>query len=114
MRFKMGYRMMTLGWSDGNTFLAVNSCLFALSKDSNIIGPVKKYDKRSLAGKRRALAQKKGTEVMLTLLDKATASGLTAKYVLFDRWFSNPAQILDIKSRDMDVTRSSKEQQNKI
>ena len=40
---------------------------------------------------------------MLTLLDKATASGLTAKYVLFDRWFSNPAQILDIKSRDMDV-----------
>lgn len=103
MRFKMGYRMMTLGWSDGNTFLPVNSCLLASSKDSNIIGPVKKYDKRSLAGKRRALAQKKGTEVMLTLLDKATASGLTAKYVLFDRWFSNPAQILDIKSRDMDV-----------
>lgn len=40
---------------------------------------------------------------MLTLLDTATANGLTADYVLFDCWFANPAQITAIKSRNMDV-----------
>lgn len=28
---------MTVGWTDGNTFLPVNSCLLASSKDSNVI-----------------------------------------------------------------------------
>ena len=40
---------------------------------------------------------------MLTLLDTATANGLSADYVLFDCWFANPAQITAIKSRNMDV-----------
>ena len=40
---------------------------------------------------------------MLTLLDTAVSSGLSADYVLFDCWFANPAQITAIKSRNMDV-----------
>lgn len=40
---------------------------------------------------------------MMTLLDTAITSGLNAKYVLFDSWFSNPAQITAIKSKGMDV-----------
>ena len=42
MKYRKGYRLITLGWTDGNTFLPVNSCLLASSKGSNIIGPVKK------------------------------------------------------------------------
>ena len=26
MKFRKGFRLLTLGWSDGNTFLLVNSC----------------------------------------------------------------------------------------
>ncbi len=103
MRYKKGFRLLTLGWSDGNTFLPVNSCLMASSKESNIIGPQKDFDKRSIAGKRRKLAQMKATDTMLQLLDMATAQGITADYVLFDSWFSNPAQLTAIKSRGMDV-----------
>lgn len=103
MSYKKGYRMLTLGWSDGNTFLPVNSCLLASSKESNIIGPVNSFDKRTIAGKRRILAQKRATDAMLDLLDTADSAGLSADYVLFDSWFSNPTQILDIKSRGMDV-----------
>ncbi|WP_243126032.1 transposase [Blautia producta] len=95
--------MLTLGWSDGNTFLPVNSCLLASSKESNNIGPVNSYDKRTTAGKRRILAQKKATDAMLDLLDFADSAGLSADYVLFDSWFSNPSQILDIKRRGLDV-----------
>ena len=103
MQYKKGFRLLTLGWSDGNTFLPVNSCLIASSKESNIIGPQKDFDKRSIAGKRRKLAQMKATDTMLQLLDMATAQGITADYVLFDSWFSNPAQLTAIKSRGMDV-----------
>ena len=95
--------MLTLSWSDGNTLIPVNSCLLASAKDTNIIGPVKTFDNRTLAGKRRKLAQTKAPEVMMTLLDTAISAGLKADYILFDSWFSNPAQVTDIHSRGMDV-----------
>lgn len=103
MHFKKGFRMLTLSWSDGNTLIPVNSCLLASAKDTNIIGPVKNFDNRTLAGKRRKLAQAKAPEAMMTLLDTALSSGLEAEYVLFDSWFSNPAQITAIQAKGMDV-----------
>jgi len=49
---------------------------------------------------------------MVELLKTALAVGYKAKYVLFDSWFSNPQQILDIKSLGLDtiamVKRSSR------
>ena len=84
MRYTKGYRLLTLGWTDGNTFLPVNSCLLASSKASNIIGPQQHFDGRSLAAKRRNLAQMKGTSVMLELLKTALNAGHTADYVLMD------------------------------
>ena len=103
MKFEKGFRMLTLSWSDGNTLIPVNSCLLASSKESNLIGPVKSFDKRTLAGKRRTLAQKKAPEAMMELLTTAKSAGLSADYVLFDSWFSNPAQITAIKTGGMDV-----------
>ena len=103
MKFRKGFRLLTLGWSDGNTFMPVNSCLLASSKESNIIGPVKTFDRRTIAGKRRELAQMKAPDAMLQLLDEAVLAGLCADYVLFDCWFANPAQITAIKSKGMDV-----------
>ena len=95
--------MLTLSWSDGNTLIPVNSCLLASAKDTNIIGPVKTFDNKTLAGKRRKLAQTKAPEALMTLLDTAISAGLKADYILFDSWFSNPAQVTDIHSRGMDV-----------
>ena len=103
MQFKKGFRMLTLSWSDGNTLIPVNSCLLASTKDANIIGPVNSFDNRTLAGKRRRLAQTKAPEAMMTLLDTALSAGLKADYVLFDSWFSNPAQVTAIHSKGMDV-----------
>ena len=90
--------MLTLSWSDGNTLIPVNSCLLASAKDTNIIGPVKTFDNRTVAGKRRKLAQTKAPEAMMILLDTALSTGMKAEYVLFDSWFSNPAQVTDIHS----------------
>ena len=102
MKYRKGYRLMTLGWTDGNTFLPVNSSLMASSKASNLIGPDTCYDGRPLAAKRRNLAQMKGTDVMIELLKSAQAAGHQADYVLFDTWFSSPAQIIALKKLGLD------------
>lgn len=102
MKYCKGYRLMTLGWTDGNTFLPINSSLLASSKESNLIGPANKYDGRSLAAKRRKLAQMKGTDVMIELLKTAKTAGHRADYVLFDTWFSSPAQLIAVKALGLD------------
>ena len=101
-RFRQGFRLMSVGWTDGNTFLPVNGCLLASSKEKNLIGPIEHYDGRSLAAKRRVLAQKKGPDAMIELLKTAQSAGHQADYVLFDTWFSNPAQLIAVKSLGLD------------
>ena len=102
MRYTKGYRLMTLGWTDGNTFLPINSSLLASSKTSNLIGPQQHHDGRSLAGQRRKLAQMKGTSVMVELLKTALNAGYKADYVLYESWFSNPAQLVAVKNLGLD------------
>ena len=96
MRYRRGYRLLTLGWSDGNSFFPILGRLLASSDEKNIIGTKKQVDQRSLAGKRRAQAVSKAPDVMLDMLKDAIQKGHRAKYVLFDTWFSTPKAILRI------------------
>ena len=97
MKYKRGYRMLTLGWSDGNSFIPVNHCLLSAAEDKNLLCEASSYDGRSLAGKRRKQSRRKATEVMLELIHMAQKSGLSAKYVLFDSWFSSPKVVAALK-----------------
>ena len=112
MRFKKGFRLLTLGWTDGCTFLPINYSLLASNDDEKVLGPCNKIDRRTIAGKRRLMGRQKATSVMVDLLKTTLAAGHKAKYVLFDSWFSNPKQLLDIKKLGLNtiamVKRSSK------
>ncbi|WP_056971013.1 transposase, partial [Lactobacillus acetotolerans] len=58
-KFLTGYRGLTLGWSDANTFLPVNFALMSTGKPHNLVGhPAVSNDQRSVAGKRRCQAQR--------------------------------------------------------
>lgn len=103
MKYKKGFRLMTLGWTDGCSFVPINSALLASSKEENIVGEIKNCDRRSLAGKRRTMARTKGTDVMIELIADAMKAGHKAKYVLFDSWFSNPHQIVQLKDNGLDT-----------
>lgn len=58
-RYTRGFRMVTLGWSDGVTFLPVNSCLLSTGKQENRLSEGKILDSRSNGAKMRELAVKK-------------------------------------------------------
>ena len=101
--YKFGFRMLTLGWSDGSTFLPVNSILLSSEKKKNRINEASIVDKRTVGYKRRQLAMEKGTIAVLELLKAAKAATIPAKYVLFDSWFSSPSTLHAVKEIGYDV-----------
>ena len=102
-RYKKGFRLLSLLWTDGNTAVPVNSCLLSSTQDKNVLGQEKTFDGRSLADQRRTLSKMKGTKAMIELISRALSDGIKADYVLFDTWFSSPAQLLDIKKLGLDA-----------
>lgn len=82
MKYRKGYRLMTLGWTSSNTFLPANSNLLASLKAETLIGPVHEHDGGSLAARWRKLAQMKGTDVMIEPLKTAQSAGHHADYFL--------------------------------
>lgn len=106
--YKFGFRLLTLGWSDGNTFLPVNSCLLSSENEKTRINEAKKLDKRLTGYSRRELAQTKATTVMLNLIDSAVKACIPATHVLFDTWFCFPASLVAIKKRGLDVVAMAK------
>ncbi|MDB1104865.1 transposase, partial [Lentilactobacillus parabuchneri] len=64
-----GYRALTLGWSDANTFLPINFALMSSKKPQNVLGKsAKTTDQRTIAGRRRRQAQQKMNLVSLQLV----------------------------------------------
>ena len=100
-RYVRGFRMLTLGWSDGNTILPLDFSLLRSEKESNrLCGMNDSVDKRTNGYQRRKEAIRKSTNVLLDLLKQAKAYMVPASYLLFDSWFAFPGvirKILEIK-----------------
>ena len=103
-RNKLGWRMMTGAWSNGETLIPLTKCLLTSRDPKCQVGPFTKRDGRTIEGKRRKMATTKGTDVVNKMVDDIKDAGVPFDYVLFDRWFSNPSQIIDLKAdRGCDV-----------
>lgn len=103
-RFMKGFRMLTLGWSDGNSFIPVN---FALLSSEN---PKSRYnemdnsiDKRTVGYRRRLESIRKSTEVLVDLIKQVKTSGIHAEYLLFDSWFGFPSVIRNVVAQSIQV-----------
>ena len=114
MKYRSGFRMLTLGWSDGNSFVPVSHCLLSAADDKNLLCEGKACDGRSLAGKRRLQARRKATDVMVELIHSARCAGITAHYVLFDSWFTSPKTLIALKEQeDLDTIAMVKKSKTK-
>lgn len=97
-RYYKGYELLTVGWTDGQTFLPVDFRLSVNSDPKKLLhDPPRKEDKRTLAARRRADARKSKPELVLDMLRNILGTCAQAKYVLFDSWFSSPSAILSIR-----------------
>ncbi|MEQ6391384.1 transposase, partial [Bacillaceae bacterium S4-13-58] len=102
MRFYKGFRMLTLGWSDGATFIPVDFSLLS-SKKSQINGISSKIDKRSSGYKRRVEALQTAPEQIPGMIERALNAGIDASYVLMDSWFTYQPLVKNIKDQGIDV-----------
>lgn len=99
-RFIKGFRMLTLGWSDGNSFLGIDFALLSSANEKNRYTEVNPdIDKRTCGYKRRAEAMTKTTELIGPMIARALALGVRAKYVVMDSWFSMPSLISSIRKQ---------------
>ncbi|MDC3415142.1 transposase [Terrihalobacillus insolitus] len=98
-QFVKGFRMLTLGWSDGNTFIPLAFSLLSSKKSQNRLqGINSNIDKRTVGYKRRQEALQKSTEAMFDLLDEINPIQLCARTLLFDSWFGFPKVIKRVVS----------------
>lgn len=97
-----GFRMLTLGWSDGNTFIPVDFALLSSLK-SKINDISAQVDKRTCGYKRRLEALQQAPEIIPAMIDRALTSGITASFVLMDSWFTYAPLIQKITERGLDV-----------
>ena len=58
-RYRFGFRMLTLGWQDGSTFLPVKSVLLSLENKMNRINEAADVDKRTAGYRCRGLSMQK-------------------------------------------------------
>jgi hypothetical protein len=102
MRFYKGFRMLTLGWSDGSTFMPIDFSLLS-SKTHKLNGISDKIDKRSSGYQRRLEALQSAPEQIPNMIKLAMDTGIEASYVLMDTWFTFQPLIKTIKEQGLDV-----------
>ena len=87
-----GFKMLTLGWDDGVSFVPLDFVLGAATDPSKrVCGITKEMHHRSCGARRRQEALRRATELLLPLLKRAKAQGIWADYLLMDSWFAFPS-----------------------
>ena len=95
--FLNGFKLLTLGWSDGASFLPLDFALRSSTKAKNRIQePTKAVDKRTCGYRRRQEAITKSTLLLKDMVKRVLTAGFRADYILMDSWFSFPAVIASV------------------
>jgi len=111
-RYMRGFRMLTLGWSDGNSFLGIDFALLSSTEKKNRYREVNSsIDKRSCGYIRRKEAIKKSTELLESMIKRAINIGVRAKYLVMDSWFSMPSVIASLR-KHINIICMLKDQKN--
>lgn len=100
--YYQGFRMLTLGWSDGHTFIPMDFSLLS-SQKRLLNGISEKIDRRTSGYKRRSEVLSSVPKLIPGMIDRALAFGVTASYVLTDIWFTFAPLIQEITQRGLDV-----------
>lgn len=89
-RYYRGFRMLTLGWSDGHSFVPQQMELLTNRSADKRIGPDPDLDGRTHASSRSTVARQKTTTVAAQMVARSAAEGGPADYLVADSWFAQP------------------------
>ena len=88
-KYQKGFTLLTLGWSDGYSFVPVGFNLLSSAKKSNRYQEISdKIDRRTNGYKTRKESLLAKPDAAILLVQRALAAGIQADYVLMDTWFT--------------------------
>ena len=103
-KFQKGFTLLTLGWSDGYSFIPVGfNLLSSASKNNRYEEMATDIDHRSNGYKTRKESLLPKTEAARQLIKRALEAGIPADYVLMDTWFTTEPMIASILAEGLDV-----------
>jgi len=98
MRYFKGFRLMQLGWSDGNSLIPVDFALLSSAESKNRYNDISDtIDKRSCGYIRRKESVIKQTDLIEPMIKRAISWGIKAKYLLMDSWYGYPSIIISVQ-----------------
>lgn len=99
-----GFNLLTLGWTDGYSFVPVAFNMMAAADETHRLVPASdNIDKRKNGYKARQAAVRHKPQAALSMIHDALAAGIRASYVLMDTWFTNEPFIKGVTDEGIDV-----------
>lgn len=103
-RMVKGFNMLTLGWTDGYSFVPVAFNMMASADPKkHIMGVSSGIDRRKSGYKRRREAVCHKPDAAIAMIRDALKAGIHASYILMDTWFTNEPFIHNILGEGLDV-----------
>ena len=103
-KFQKGFTLLTLGWSDGYSFVPVSFNMLSSAKKSNRYQEMSAdIDRRSNGYKARKESLMAKTDAAVLMIERALNAGVKADYVLMDTWFTTEPMIQSILAQGLDV-----------
>ena len=103
-KFQKGFTLLTLGWTDGYSFIPVGFNMLSSAKKQNRYQEVSEdIDHRTNGYKARKESMFTKTEAAVLLIKNALDAGMNADYVLMDTWFTTEPMIRKILELGLDV-----------
>lgn len=96
-KFQKGFTLLTLGWSDGYSFVPTGFNLLSSASESNRYNAVSdSIDHRTNGYKVRKASMMHKTDVAVQLIRNVLTAGIKADYVLMDIWFTTEPMLKEI------------------
>ena len=103
-KYQKGFTMLTLGWSDGYSFVPVGFNMLSSAKQTNRYQEISdKIDHRTNGYKARKESLLSKPEAAILLIRRALRAGIQADYVLMDTWFTTEPMLTRILACGIDV-----------
>lgn len=103
-KFQKGFTLLTLGWSDGYSFVPVGfNMLSSANKDNRYQEISSDIDHRTNGYKSRRESLMQKADAAILLIQRALDSGMKADYVLMDTWFTTEPMLKKILKTGLDA-----------
>lgn len=103
-KFQKGFTLLSLGWSDGYSFIPVGFNLLSSANKINRYEEISGHiDRRSNGYKARTESLLSKPNASILLIKRALEFGIRADYVLMDTWFTTEPMIKSILAQGLDV-----------